>query len=190
MIEFMYSRIITTIASVALVAVVASAAIGASEQASFRCAVDIAESITEVIAEASISDAEYFEQRLLIGSEGSTSDLTVMMNNSFVEVEKGKNSIKRVFEHPVGLLAHGERSESLEAQPGSIIIIRSSKEIFQKENNVTIEVVAASSSSYRLSNGGDEPIGILAVVVDVEGGAGRSVCHPPVLEHRVRTVHA
>ena len=138
MIEYMYSRIITTLASVALVAVVASAALGASEQASLRCAADIAESISEVVAEASMTDADYFEQRIIIGSEGSNRDISVGINSSYVEVEKGRHSVKLIFEQPVNLLANDEPAFLLEADPGSVIIIKSSKEIFQSENTVAI----------------------------------------------------
>jgi len=190
MIEYMYSRIITTIASVALVAVVASAALGASEQASLRCAADIAESISEVVAEASMTDADYFEQRIIIGSEGSNRDISVGINSSYVEVEKGRHSVKLIFEQPVNLLANGEPAFLLEANPGSIIVIRSSSEFLKKENNVTIEVIVASSLSDNLSDGRGELLDVLSVIVDVERGAGRAVGHAPVLEHRMRAVHA
>lgn len=143
MIEYMYSRIITTITSVALVAVVISAALGASEQASLRCAADIAESISNMVAEASMTDADYFEQRITLGTERSSSDISVRINSSYVEVEKGRHSVKLIFEQPVNLLANDAQAVPLEAYPGSTIVIRSSSESLKKENNVMIEVVPA-----------------------------------------------
>jgi len=185
MIEYMYSRMIAAMASAALVVIVVAAAFGASEQASRDCAVDIAESIFALVAEASATDADYFEHRLLIASEGFAADLCINISSSCVEVEKGQHSVKCIFERPVTLLDCGSCAASLQALPGSTIVIKSSKEFLQKENNVTIEILAD-----HLADGGDEPLRVLAVIVDVEGGAGGSVRHPPVLEHGVRAVHA
>lgn len=151
MIEYMYSRIITTIASAALVAIVASAALWSSEQQSIRYAENIAESISNVVADASTADAEYFEQRLSIGGEWSSRDLSVLFNSSYVEVDKGTCSVKRAFEKPVYLLFNEAHADRIEAMPGSTIVVKSSGVLFEKENNVTIEIVPPSSLTYNIS---------------------------------------
>lgn len=189
MIEYLYSRIIVSRASVALVAVVASAAIGASEQASMRCADQIASSISRAVAAASAVEADSFEQRIVFDRGSSTQDLRVSINVTCVEVQKGRYSAVRPFERPISLLSEGVHVDSVEVMPGSVIKVKACRALLEKENEVTIEVSADLHLSY-LAHSGDEPVDISSVVVDVERSACRAVRHPPVLEPGVRAVHA
>jgi hypothetical protein len=189
-IEFMYSRIIATIASAALVALVVAVAFGESEQASLRTAERIADSIAKVVAAAAGADADYFEQSLAVDKGGSSRDLSITINRTHVEVEKGAHSVTRSFQRSVCLLAEGTNASSLAAASGSSIVIISSKIPLEKENRVTVEVLSEGSLADHPADSGDEPVSIFAVVVDVERGAGGAVRHPPVLEPCVRAMHA
>jgi len=190
MIEYMYSRIIASIASIALVAVVASAALGASDLASQRCAEQVAASISSLVATAFETNADSFEQRLAIDAGASSSDLSISINGSFVEVEKGRHSATCSFQWPVRLLADGMNVSSIAVMPGSMLKVKAYRGLFEKQNRVTIEVVADPPLSDHPADGCDEPVDIPAVVIDVERGAGRAVRHPPVLEPGVRAVHS
>jgi len=141
MIEYMYSRIIVTIASVALVAVVVSASFGASEQAALHCAEQIADSICEAVEAASEVDADSYERRLDIDSGGPNRDLSVLIDGSRVEVDKGRYSIARSFHCTVNLMAGGSQVDCIVVVPGSAIVIRSLRGALDEGNQVTIETL-------------------------------------------------
>jgi len=142
MIEYMYSRMIATIASIALVAVVVSSSLGAIQQADKYCAESVACDISQLIEAASRMQIQSFEQRIIIDEDGTHRDLTVFLNRTHVIVQNGGFECSKGFEIPVILMSAGKPSESLTAASGSILKIMAADNLFERLNEITIEVLS------------------------------------------------
>ena len=142
MIEYMYSRMIATIASIALVAVVVSASIGATQQADKDCAESVAFDISQLIEAAGRMQIQSFEQRSIIDEDGTHHDLTVFLNRTHVVVQNGGFECSKGFGIPVILMSAGKLSESLAAASGSILKIMVADNLFERFNEITIEVLS------------------------------------------------
>lgn len=140
MIEYAYSRILVTIASAALVAVVISAGYGASENSSLRCAEQIADGICDAVESASQVDADSYEHRIEIDA-ASSGDLSIRINCSYIEIQKGMHSITRSFGNSVRLLSGGSQVEFLTIPPGSAVLIKAHRDPLEKTNPVAIELL-------------------------------------------------
>lgn len=136
MIDYMYSRIIVTIASIALVGIVVSASYGATEQAARMSAEQVANDICEIVEKARRIEGDYFRQSIPLSD-----DISIKINVTHFEVEKGRYSASRAFDQPVIVMLAGKRVNSTVANDGSIISISASRGVFDKENSVTIAVI-------------------------------------------------
>ncbi len=145
MIEHLYSRMIATIASIALVAVVVSLSIGAAQQADKECAESIASNLVQLIDFASGMQIRFFEQRIPIDEEGTHHDLTVLLNRSHVVVRNGGFECSKGFRTPVVLLSAGRPSEDLVVTSGSILQINATDNPFDRLNEITITVLDRSA---------------------------------------------
>ena len=141
MIEYLYSRMIATIASIALVAVVVSASLGAIQQADKNCAESVAFDISQLIEAAGMMQIQSFEQRIIIDEDGTHHDLTVFLNRTHLVVQNGGFECSKGFETPVILMSAGKPCESLAATSGSILKIEATDKIFERFNEITIEVL-------------------------------------------------
>lgn len=142
MIEYLYSRMIATIASIALVAVVVSASLGAIQQADKNCAESVAFEISQLIEAAGMMQVQSFEQRIIIDEDGSHHDLTVFLNRTHVVVQNGGFECSKGFKIPVILMSAGEPCEGLAATSGSILKIGAADNLFERFNEITIEVLS------------------------------------------------
>lgn len=144
MIEHLYSRMIATIASIALVAVVVSSSLGVVQQADKNCAEAVACNIVQLIEVAGKMQAQFFEQRIIIDEEGVHRDLAILLNRTHVVVRNGGFECSKGFWIPVILISAGEPSESLTATSGSILKINVTDNLFDRMNEITIEVLDQS----------------------------------------------
>ncbi|HUW42653.1 MAG TPA: hypothetical protein VMW02_00290 [Thermoplasmata archaeon] len=144
MIEYMYSRMIATIASIALVAVVVSSSVGVIQQADRNCAENVACDISQLIEVAGRMQIQFFEQRIVIDEDGTHHDLTVLLNRTHVVVQNGGFECSKGFGVPVILMSAGRPSESLTATSGSILKIKAADDLFERLNEITIEVLSQS----------------------------------------------
>jgi hypothetical protein len=142
MIEYMYSRMIATIVSIALIAVVASSSLGAIQQADKNCAESVACDISQLIEAAGRMQVQSFELRIIIDEDGTHHDLTVFLNRTHVVVENGGFECSKGLGIPVILMSAGQPSESLVATSGSILNIEAADNLFGRLNNITIEVLS------------------------------------------------
>lgn len=142
MIEYMYSRMIATIASIALVAVVVSSSVGAIQQADRNCAENVACDISQLIEVAGRMQIQFFEQRIVIDEDGTHHDLTVLLNLTHVIVRNGGFECSKGFGIPVILMSAGRPSENLVATSGSILKIKAADNLFERLNEITIEVMS------------------------------------------------
>jgi len=142
MIEYMYSRMIATIASIALVAVVVSSSVGAIQQADRNCAENVACDISQLIEVAGRMQIQFFEQRIVIDEDGTHHDLTVLLNRTHVVVQNGGFECSKGFGIPVILMSAGRPSENLVATSGSILKIKAADNLFERLNEITIEVMS------------------------------------------------
>jgi len=142
MIEYMYSRMIATIASIALVAVVVSASLGATQQADKDCAESVAIDIGQLIEAAGRMRIQSFEQRIIIDEDGTHHDLIVFLNRTHVVVRNGAFECSKGFGSPVILMSAGKPCDSLAATSGSILKIIAADNFFERFNEITIEVLS------------------------------------------------
>jgi hypothetical protein len=142
MIEYLYSRMIATIASIALVAVVVSSSIGAIQQADKDCAENVANDIIQLIEVAGMMQIQSFEQSIIIDEYGAHHDLTVLLNRTHVVVRNGGFECSKGLKFPVILISAGEPCESLVATSGSILKMEAADDLFERFNEITIEVLS------------------------------------------------
>jgi hypothetical protein len=142
MIEYAYSRILTTIASVALVAVVVSASLGASEQASMRYVEQVADGICGAIESAREVDADSYEHRIEVDA-GALGDLQITINRSHIEVANGGYLTTRSLSGDIRLIVNGAETECMNLAAGSVLLIKACREQLGKGNSVTVELVPA-----------------------------------------------
>jgi hypothetical protein len=141
MIEYMYSRMIATIVSIALVAVVVLASLGATQQAGRNCAESIAIDISRLVEAAGMMQAQSFEQRIVLDKDGAHHDLTVFLNRTHVLVQNGGFECSKGFRIPVILMSAGKPCEGLAAASWSILKIEATYDFFERFNVITIEVL-------------------------------------------------
>ena len=142
MIEYMYSRMIATIASIALVAVVVSASLGAIQQADKDCAESVAFDISQLVEAAGMMHIQSFEQRIIIDEDDEHHDLTVFLNRTHVVVQNRGFECSKGFRTPVILMSAGKPCEGLSATSGSILMIEAADNLFERFNEITIEVLS------------------------------------------------
>jgi hypothetical protein len=142
MIEYVYSRMIATIASIALVSIVISSSLSTIQQADRICAESVASDISQLIDSAGRMQIQSFEQRIIIDENGAHHDLTVILNRTHVVVQNGGFEFSKGFGIPVVLMSAEGPSESLIAVSGSILKIKAADDLFEQLNEITIEVLS------------------------------------------------
>lgn len=140
MIEYMYSRMIATMASIALVAVVVSSSFAAIQQSDKECAERIAEELGRLIENIACMQIQSVEQRIVIDEGGAHQDMVLVLNRTHVLVQNGGFECSKGFGSPVILLSNGEVTATLTAGSGSILKIKGSASIFERFNEITVEV--------------------------------------------------
>lgn len=141
MIDYMYSRMIATISSIALVALVVSASLGATDRAAESLAEQIASDIRDLVEVAIELEGESYSQELRVDDGGMRHDLRVILNRTYVTVENGMHACSKAFGHPINLVSDGRDADRLIAPSGSTLVVRASRNIFEPVNSVSIEVL-------------------------------------------------
>jgi hypothetical protein len=144
MIEHLYSRMIATIASIALVSVVVSSSLSVAQQADRDCAERIARNLVQLIDAAGGMQVKSFEQRIAIDEEGAHRDLTIVLNRTHLVVRNGGFECSKGFSTSVVLLSEGISSDGLTAYSGSILKINVTDDLFDRLSEITIEVLDPS----------------------------------------------
>jgi len=141
MIEYMYSRMIVTVASIALVAVVISSSIGAVDQVEQSFVEGVALEICDLVETIGSVQSGSFQQRVVIDEGMKHRDLTVAFSDCGVTAVDGRHRCSMQFDIPVTLISGGKVSESLAAVSSSIITISSEIDIFNKSSRVFVELL-------------------------------------------------
>jgi len=140
MIEYVYSRMIATVASAAMVALVFSVSLASSDAASSDHSEEIALSVCGMVDAAFHIDADLYEQKYTFLRDNPGEDISVKITRYSILVE-GERSVTKPFDSSVVLMDSNDAVESIAVLPGMEVAIRACRATFEKENTVTIELI-------------------------------------------------
>ena len=142
MIDYVNSRIIITLAAIAITGLVLSMSLISAERSSIMLAEDIADQLSNLVSTASEMKCESFSAIFSLSSLPSSIDARVTVRNQSITVSIGDYKAIRILDNEV-LLVDGNQSVAMiefRATAGDLSI-RSEKNIFDRVNSVTIELI-------------------------------------------------
>jgi len=140
MIDYLNSRVILSIAAVAITGMVMFASISSNAEISRHCTEQTAENISRLVKIASMVDCSYFESRFPLDRSVFGSDIEVHLNASWVSVQNNGYKSIRVFNAPAQVDGIGYCETCALAFVGSVIVIIATSSLMEKQNHVTIRI--------------------------------------------------
>ncbi len=145
MIEYLYSRIMVTIASIALVAVVVSVSTVAADLARQGQIDSVASGISGAISAAGSLEEGLLEQVVRLDHSIGSNALTVNLSKHWVNVTDGHHRCSRHLDLPIILESADRQVDYLVVLQGSALLIRAEKLLFVKSAVVTVAEYDAAS---------------------------------------------
>jgi len=138
MIDYLNSRIIISLASVSLVAIVVYASLGYADRASRESEIEICRQIHELVSIAQSAEFDSLRLRFPIDNQ-MIGGAIIELNSSYVLVKSDKNQHCLVFPHPVLIKEFGSIVNECTVSSACQLIISAERDPLRKCNQVFIE---------------------------------------------------
>lgn len=142
MMEYLYSRILVTVAAVAITGLVVAASINSSYGTLRALAEDIAREFAELVSLASKIGCEYFTADFIIADLPFSLTAELRLQRQSISVSIGEHRAFAVFENCVSLVEGNKTVDELEFLSSTHgICVKSERDIFNKDNRVTLVLI-------------------------------------------------
>ncbi|MEM4265343.1 MAG: hypothetical protein QW505_06165, partial [Thermoplasmata archaeon] len=145
MIEYLYSRILVTLASVAIAGLIIAVSASSSQVMIRDLANEIAEQFVQLISTATSINCEYFSADFFATNLPFSLDARLIVRAQMICVSIGDYRAVGIFEHAVGLSSGNGTVDAFEFHSSTHgIRVESERDFFKKVNSVTLHLIEIS----------------------------------------------
>jgi len=146
MIEYLYSRILVTLAAVAITGLIISMSASSSQRLMKDLAEDIAKQFVQLVSTAASIDCEHFSADFVVADLPFSLDATLTVRHESIRVVIGGYAALGIFENRVNLMNGNGTVDVVEFHSSTHgMRILSEKDYFKKVNRVTLCLIEISS---------------------------------------------